>query len=155
MIVIADTSPLNYLILIEQAELLHRLFGAVIIPRTVFDELCDTGASIQVRNWTQNLPVWIQVKNTTLTSQTLLDNLDDGEKEAILLAQELSADLLLLDDKQGRRAALELGIAITGTIGILDRAAQLGLIDLKVELEKLKDTSFYVSEEITRKLLIK
>jgi predicted nucleic acid-binding protein len=154
MIVISDTTPLNYLVLIGQEVILLKLFGRVVIPQAVFDELQAGGASTKVRNWSQNLPVWVEVKQTGLTTaNAALDILDAGEKEAILLAQELSADLLLVDDRQARLAAHSLGIAITGTLGILDRAAREGLIDLKTVVEELQKTSFHISDDLVQKLL--
>lgn len=153
MIVISDTSPLNYLILIGQEELLSKLFGRVLIPQTVFDELKATGASLQVRDWTRNLPEWIEVKQTNLTANAALDHLDAGEREAILLARELSADLLLVDDKPARQTAVSFGVAVTGTLGILDRAAREGLIDLKAVIGKLQKTNFHIAGDLIQKLL--
>ncbi len=153
MIIISDTSPLNYLILIGQENLLFELFGRVIIPQAVFDELQSEGASDQIRDWAKNLPEWIEIKQTGLTGDSSLDILDAGEREAILLAQELSADLLLVDDKQARQAALNFSLAITGTLGILDRAAREKLIDLKTVIKKLQKTSFRISDDLVQKIL--
>jgi len=153
MIIVSDTTPLNYLILIERENILHQLFGRVIIPQAVFDELSATGASEKVRHWIKSLPFWIEVKHTTLIPDSSLDILDAGEKEAIMLAQELSADLLLVDDRQARMAAANLGIEITGTIGILDRAARENLINLPETLTALQKTSFHISDDLIKKLL--
>jgi predicted nucleic acid-binding protein len=153
MIVISDTTPLNYLILIERENLLYELFGKVIIPQAVFDELSASGASEKVRRWVEKLPFWIEVRQTVLIPDASLDTLDAGEKEAILLAQELLADLLLVDDGQARLAATNLGIKITGTLGILDRAAQEKLINLPETLDALQKTSFHVSDDLIQKLL--
>ena len=153
MIVVSDTSPLNYLVLIGEENLLPQLFGRVIIPQVVFDELCATGASAQVRDWARNLPVWIEVKQTGLTASPALDILDAGEREAILLAQELSADLLLVDDKQARQAAANLGIEITGIVGVLDRAARESLVNLKTAFDRLQKTNFYIADNLIRKLV--
>ena len=153
MIVISDTSPLNYLILIGEQELLPKLFGRIIIPSAVFDELQNAGASDEVRQWTNNLPEWIEVKQSGLETNTSLDILDAGEREAILLAQELVADLLLVDDRQARQAVISFGINITGTIGILDRAAQENLIDLETVINKLNETSFRISANVVQKLI--
>ncbi len=79
--------------------------------------------------------------------------MDAGEREAILRARELVADLLLVDDRQARQAAVNLGIAITGTIGILDKAAQTGLIDLRTVIEKLRKTNFHIAEDLIQRLL--
>jgi predicted nucleic acid-binding protein len=99
------------------------------------------------------LPVWVEIKQTSLTADASLSALHDGEKESILLSQEFNADLLLVDDKQARTAAVNLGIAITGTLGILDKAAQAGLIDLKTALDELQKTSFHIADDLVQKLL--
>jgi predicted nucleic acid-binding protein len=153
MIVISDTSPLNYLILIGEEELLPKLFGRVIIPNAVFDELQAADAPPEVFRWANNIPEWLEIKQTDLTADTSLDILDPGEKEAILLAQELIADLLLVDDRQARQAALDRGINITGTVGILDRAAKAGLVDLKSAIEALQKTNFRIADDVVRKLI--
>lgn len=153
MIVVSDTSPLNYLVLIGQGELLHQLFGNVIIPEVVFDELQGKGAPSPILEWVQNLPSWVEIQQTHLIANPLLDILDKGEREAILLAQELSADLVLLDDKRARIIALEFGITITGTVGILDKAARIGLIDLKTVFQELQRTNFYIAKDLIEKLL--
>jgi len=132
---------------------LRKLFGRVVIPQTVFDELSATGASAKVRDWAANLPDWIEVKQTNLIADASLDVLDAGEREAILLAQELSADLLLVDDKQARQAALDLHLSITGTIGVLDHAARRNLIDLRNVIDELQKTNFHISEDLIRELL--
>ncbi|MDQ3750558.1 MAG: DUF3368 domain-containing protein [Acidobacteriota bacterium] len=152
MIVVSDTSPLNYLVLIEQEDILRKLFGRVVIPQTVFNELNATGASAKVRDWTNNLPAWIEVRQTNLIADASLDILDAGEREAILLTQELSADLLLVDDKQARQAALALHLSITGTIGVLDQAARRNLIDLRNVIDELQKTNFHISEDLIREL---
>lgn len=79
--------------------------------------------------------------------------MDAGEREAILLAQELVADLLLVDDKQARQAAADFGIAITGTLGILDKAARDGLINLETAIKKLQKTNFRIADDLVQKLI--
>ncbi len=153
MIVVSDTTPLNYLVLIERENVLRELFGRVVIPQTVFDELSAMGAAAKVRDWAKNLPAWIEVRQTNLIADASLNILDAGEREAILLAQELCADLLLVDDKQARQAALDLHLSITGTIGVLDQAARRNLIDLKTVIAELQKTNFRISEDLIRELL--
>ena len=70
-----------------------------------------------------------------------------------MLAQELSADLLLVDDKQARQAALNLGIEITGILGVLDRAAREGLVNLKTAIENLQKANFHIADDLVRKLV--
>jgi len=81
--------------------------------------------------------------------------LDPGESEAILLAQELNADLLVLDDMKARRIAKDRGLVITGILGILDQVTTMKLINLPVTIESLKNTSFWASDSLFQKLLEK
>jgi len=94
MIVIADTTPLNYLVLIDRADLLPQLFGLVLIPPAVLNELKQPEASEQVRDWVANLPSWLQVQSLRSAPDPSLDHLDLGEREAITLAEEVKADQL-------------------------------------------------------------
>lgn len=105
MIVISDTTPLNYLVLIGQQDLLARLFERVIIPRAVWIELKAEGTPESIRAWLANQPDWLEVREANISADAALALLDHGEQEAILLAQELHADLLLMDDKDGRLEA--------------------------------------------------
>ena len=81
--------------------------------------------------------------------------LDPGEREAILLGEELGADLLLLDEMKARRIATNRGLAIAGILGILDRATTMELIDLYLALKSLQNTSFWASNSLYQKLLDK
>src|SRR5215831_12654676 len=103
MIVIADTTPLNYLVLIQAVDLLPRLFGEVLIPSAVFAELKDAETPAPVRTWLGNMPSWLQVQSLQSSPDPQLDYLDDGEREAIALAEELNADQLLLDESDARK----------------------------------------------------
>ena len=104
MIVIADTTPLNYLILIELTQILSALFGQVVIPQTVLKELQAPQAPDKVREWLAHRPEWLIIKEVQQQDVTLA-HLDPGEREAITLAQELRADLVLLDERLGRQEA--------------------------------------------------
>ena len=85
MIVIADTTPLNYLGLIGRQELLHQLLGQVIIPQAVFDELQVNKTPEVVQQWIASRPSWIEVRVVTLLPDSALMQLDVGERQAILL----------------------------------------------------------------------
>ena len=153
MIVIADATPLNYLVLIDAADLLPHLFGQVLIPPAVFAELKDPGAPSSVRAWLANAPSWLQIQIVHSSPDPGLDYLDAGEREAIALAEELKADLILVDENDARREAARRKLPFIGTLGILRRAAQLNLIDLPLMLGKLQQTTFYVSPEVIQSLL--
>lgn len=103
MIVVSDTSRLNYLILIGQAQLLEKLYGRVLIPQAVWSELQSGGAPQAVQEWMVNLPGWVEISEVPDPDSTL--RLDPGEQEAITLAQRLKADPVLLDERRGREMA--------------------------------------------------
>jgi len=152
MIVVADTSPINYLLLINQIDLLPQLFEQVIIPDVVCDEMRDLDAPPVLQQWIADPPSWLMIQPVPIMDTTL-NTLDHGEQAAITLAQILPADLLIIDERLGRRMAEERGIAIIGTVGVLDAAATLGLVNLAETLMKLQETNFRVSRHILQTLL--
>lgn len=129
MIVVSDTSPINYLLLIDQIDLLPLLFQQIIIPDVVRDEMLDPGAPTVLQQWIANPSSWLTIQAVPLIDETL-NALDPGEQAAITLAQTLPADLLIIDERLGRQFACDRELAIIGTLGILDDAASQGLIDL-------------------------
>ena len=153
MIVVADTSPLNYLLLIDEIELLPTIFGQVLLPRAVFQELQHPRASPTVRQWVAHLPAWLEVRTVTSATDRTLMGLDVGEREAIQLALELGVSTVLIDDADGRRQAERLHLEVRGTLGILERAAHLGKINLRQALSKLEQTNFRVSPAVRAALL--
>ena len=151
MLIIADTSPLSYLILIQAIDVLPRLYGQIIIPPEVFDELQSSAGPAAVREWATSPPTWLEVRAAKLIDTTL--RLGAGERAAISLAGELKADRLLIDDQKGRAAALQRGIPIAGTVAVLRDAALAGLIDLKASLEKLRKTNFRASPRVYAQII--
>jgi len=152
MIVIADTSPINYLLLIDQIDLLPRLFQKIIIPEVVRDEMIAPGAPLVLQKWIANPPSWLTIQAVSVIDETL-SALDPGEQAAITLAQTLSADLLIIDERLGRKIAGDRGLAVIGTLGILDDAATQGFIDLPETIAQLQKTNFRVSRRIIQALL--
>ena len=153
-LVVADTGPLNYLVLIEQIELLPALFEKVFVPQTVRDELRHHEAPETVRRWIAEPPPWVEiVASGHNRDDPTLRHLDDGERAAIQLAERIGADLLLIDDRDGAAVARRMGFAVTGTLGILDIAAHRGLIRLNDAVERLKTTSFRYRPEVVDALL--
>ncbi len=153
MIVVADTSPLNYLILIDQADLLLSLFEEVLLPDAVHRELQHPKTPEKVRHWIAKAPEWLKVRGIQTTPSAPLLILDIGEREAIQLAVELSADAVLMDDAEGRGVAESLGLRVSGTLGILEQASRLGLIDLRQVFAKLEQTNFRISPELREALI--
>lgn len=152
-VVIADTSPINYLLLIGHIEILPSLFEKVFMPSVVRDELTDAPPLVQ--RWIADLPAWVQMCETTgrRFDDPALKNLDGGEQGAIVLAVELHADLLLMDDREGVVAARSKGLTVTGTWGVLGLAAQHGFLDLAGAFNKLKRTNFRYRQETMDLLL--
>jgi predicted nucleic acid-binding protein len=153
MIVIADSTPLNYLILIHHADLLPQLFDRILIPPAVFEELQHQEAPDAVRNWIAGPPSWLHVHALRSVPDPALGFLDLGEREAIALAEELQADQLLLDDADARREAARRRLPFIGTLGVLREAARRELLDLRPVLVQLQDTSFFVDPALIESLL--
>ncbi|MGH9947318.1 MAG: DUF3368 domain-containing protein [Pyrinomonadaceae bacterium] len=153
MIVVSDTSPINYLILIGKIEILPVLLGNVVLPNAVFQELRAERTPTVVREFVETPPEWLEVRQVTLIGELNFEGLDPGEKEAILLAEELNADALLVDDLAGRMAAAERGIFVIGTIGILQRADEKGLLDFAEAFGELKAKGFRLSAELEKDIL--
>jgi predicted nucleic acid-binding protein len=105
MIIVSDSGPLAYLVQIGVAESLPTLYGQVYIPPTVMAELCHERSPIAV--WANAPPDWLTVKGPTAIPDDL--HLDQGEREAIALAEELEADFVLMDEKKARIAARLVG----------------------------------------------
>lgn len=155
MIVVSDTSPLNYLILIETINVLPQLYREVYIPRQVVTELEHPGAPAAVHRWFEHLPEWVQVRNPASIDATLEQNskLDQGEIHAIALAQELNAQVLI-DERDAYEAAKARGLISTGTLGVLDMAAERNLLDLRLVLARLtSETNFRYSQRLIDFLL--
>jgi predicted nucleic acid-binding protein len=156
-LVVADTGPLNYLILIGNIGLLAVLFEKVILPAVVQGELSSGRTPLVVRHWIANPPTWLEVHDMSCgeTKDDSLRGMDAGERAAIQLARSLGADLLLMDDRKGVKAALRMGLRVTGTLGILDLAAQRGLADFGEAVERLRQTNFRVPAVLLGTLLKK
>lgn len=153
MIVVADTSPVNYLILIQEIDVFPKMYGRVVIPQTVREELVRASAPQVVRSWMDHLPSWIEVRSPSTAPDSSLMKLDAGERDAIMLATELHADQLIVDEREGRREAERRGIPVIGTLGVLREAAALKLLDIRVAVERLQKTSFFVAPEVLASLL--
>ena len=152
MIVVSDTSPLTYLHQIEQLALLQRLYGTVVIPPAVEAELRAAADLHAEFDWSA-----LEVRTPAAVKKVadLSARLDQGEGEAIVLALELKADLLLIDEATGRDVAAELGIRRTGLLGILLEAKRRGLIESAArQLRRLvTETTFRVHEDVRGEFL--
>jgi uncharacterized protein len=149
--VVSNTGPIIALANIGQLDLLRRLFNRIIIPPAVRDEVEDeiSLAALQSASW-----IRIQSVNDRLAAGLLREELDAGESEAIILAGELSASLLLLDERAATRKARSIGLQTIGTLGVLLMAKTRKMIsDVETPLDDLRRTGFYMSEALYRQIL--
>jgi predicted nucleic acid-binding protein len=152
-LVVADAGPLHYLVLTGKIELLPELFERVLVPQVVRDELANAEAPQAVRDWIAHAPGWLDVRPAHPGDDVAVAKLDAGERAAIALAVAVKAELVLMDDREGVGIARRRGLAVTGTLGVLDLAARRGLIDLAGAFERLKTTSFYYRQGLLDALL--
>jgi predicted nucleic acid-binding protein len=151
--VVSDTGPLHYLVLIEQIDIIPRLFTSIHIPPVVRAELDDPKTPLAVRQWLAIEPPWLIVQPVSPNTDPRLQSLDDGERDAITLATEIRAELLLMDDRAGVSVARARGFATTGTLGLLVMAAQRGLVDLPTAIGRLKSTNFRYQQEMLDRVI--
>lgn len=153
MIVVADTSPLNYLILLQEAEILAEIYGRVFVPTAVITELRHPEAPKAVHAWASSPPSWLQVVKPGTIDVTLAPELGAGEREAISLALQLGADVLLIDELAGRRAAEARHLQVAGTLAVLLRAGLQGLLDFPQVLQEIQGLGFRVSRDVEARML--
>jgi len=152
LIVVADTTPLRYLVVIEREHLLPSLYGRVLIPPAVAEELNHKSTPDVVRTWFAARPSWLEIRKPTRTLEPEVD-LDEGEQQAIALAEEVVADLLLVDEWDARLEAERRHLRVVGTLRVLADGATRGLTDLEESFERLRHTNFRVSSELLESLL--
>jgi predicted nucleic acid-binding protein len=145
-LVIADTGPVNYLILIQHIDLLPRMFDRVILPVAVQAELSSPIAPPSVQRWIAAPPAWLEVVETQGVDPVA--GLHRGEAAAIALAASLHAGLLLIDERKGVKAARSKGFRVTGALGLLEMAAEQGLVDFAEAAERLRQTTFRSPEAL-------
>ena|SRR5437763_1132581 len=128
MIVVADTSPLNYLIRLGRPDVLREIYGRVLVPRAVLTEMLHPEAPTEVRAWALASPSWLEATHVQHLDASLGPELGAGEREAISLALEIRADVLLIDERTGRREAEARHIAVAGTLAVLLQASMRGYL---------------------------
>ena len=148
IVVVADTSPLNYLIQIQCEHILPAMYTRVFVPTAVVEELDHPRTVSAVRAWLAQVPSWLVVRTVASEADPALARLDPGERQAIQLAKQEHADLLLMDEKLGVRIAREQGLAVTGTLGVLVQATRRGLIDIERALTDIQATDFRCSARV-------
>lgn len=138
MKVVVNATPLIALSLINQQELLNELFDEVLVPSAVYQEVVIQGAGQPGAAELASI-TWIQVQapSTSSTIEPLLLGLDTGELQVLLLAQEVQADWVLVDERLGRRIARAMNLPVKGTVGIMLAACEVGLLSKTQALEAL------------------
>lgn len=146
--VVSNSTPLIALSKIGQFALLKKYFSEINIPKAVYNEIVVKGGELYGAKEVKNLK-WINVQEVKnyLAVDALRTSLDEGESEAIILAIESKANLLLIDDADGREIAQSMGLKITGTVGILLMAAKNGELNLKTSLDHLMAEGFRLSKK--------
>lgn len=159
MIVVSDTSPITNLAAISQLDLLQELYTRIIIPVAVYDEMVNVGKPVPGAIEVQTLS-WIQTqavadRQRVITIQESEENIDLGEAEAIALALDLKADLLLMDERRGRLVATSYGLQVTGLLGVLVQAKQNNLIKIVKPLvdQLIEQADFRVSSQLYSAIL--
>ncbi len=153
MIVVSNTSPINNLAAIGQLSLLQQIYGQIVIPNAVYRELTNIPVAGTVEVVTFE---WIEKREATNSTlvKTLQLEIDEGEAEAIALAIELNADLLLIDERIGRIVASRLGLKFVGVLGVLLEAKSQGLIyTVKPLLDRLSVSGFWINEKLYNQVL--
>ena len=144
--VVSDTSPLNYLVLIEAVDLLPRLFSEIVIPTAVAEELARPEAPPEVRRWIAAPPSWLRIEEPRTTEHTF--DLDKGEAHALLLAKQLGLLSFVIDERKGFEVAEAAGLEPVGLLGILEVCASRGWVDFDAAIVRLRATSFRFHESL-------
>lgn len=145
-LIVSDTSPLNLLIQLGCADILPALFARVLIPPQVAGEMRHAKAPQVVQSFIAAPPPWLEIKAPA--GPVVLPSLDRGEAAAISLAIELGA-VLMIDELDGRQVALAMGLEIVGAIGVLERAANQGVLqDLSAVHAQIRALRFHISDAI-------
>ena len=152
MTIVSNTSPLCYLALIGHAEILPKLYGSIHITQKVLEELRHPDAPPAVRNWAMTPPDWLKIHSDPEAPDQTLAALDPGERTALQLSGQLRSDVVLLDESAARALAVQHGLKVSGTLGVLCDAAQAGLLNLPAALDLLRKTIFRASPELWKSL---
>jgi len=149
-VVVADTTPLNYLSLIGGFDVLGSLFGEVWVPTAVMEELRHPNAPDAVKHWLNAPPPWLSIKDVTQLDSTV--QLGRGETAAISLALEHHLNVVLMDERRGRQEAESRGLIAVGTLNIIDIADERGELDGLAALGALRMSNFRADTELLDRL---
>jgi predicted nucleic acid-binding protein len=153
--VVSNSTPIIHLAKTGQLGLLEHFFDTVLIPQAVQTETISQGAQRPEVDTIRNADLLeLRPISSTLLSRTLQMEIDAGEAEAIVLALESGIDLLLMDDSEGRQKARMLGLKTVGTLGLLLRAYQKGIIpSLDEAIAQLEQSGFWLDKNLKARIL--
>ncbi len=154
MIVVSNTSPLISLYKVSCLDILKSLFGEIRIPKAVYDEIDVSKKDGKQIRKIINCDKWIKIEQV-YKIEKFRSCIDKGEAEVLMLAKEIKADIVIIDNKEPREFAREYipNTKIIGTIGIIIEAYRKGLIENPInKILELKEIGFYISEEMIRKI---
>ena len=150
MIVISDTSCIGYLIIIDKIFLLRDNFSKIFVPQIVHKEILQLSEKYDLSKYLHS--DWISINSITNTNlyNELLKKVDEGESEAIVLSQEIHADLLLIDERKGTEIARSFGIRTIGLLGVLLLSKKKKLIPLVQPIldELIANTTFRITKNL-------
>jgi predicted nucleic acid-binding protein len=151
--VITNNTPLRYLVFLGYETILRDLFTHLLVPQAVVNELQRPKTPARVRTWMASPPPWLEIRQPVRTPDPVLLQFGAGERDTLLLAEELQADLVLLDERDAHAEAIRRGFATFGTLRLLEMAAQRHLLDLPTALTALAATTFYMDDALVQDLL--
>ncbi len=151
--IISNTTPILSLLRINKLSLLKKLYGQIIIPFAVYQEIENGRDKLYYQDLLRISWIEIQkVKNPD--SRKYLFDLDDGEAEVLVLANEINSDLVILDEIMGRRYARQLNLKVTGTMGVLLKAKEEGyILSIKDLLTELAQKGIWLNPKLIAKVL--
>lgn len=153
-LVVSDTSPLLNLALIGRLDLVREQCSTVVVPQQVWDELTDGDDGVEALRSARDEGVLevVVLEETPLVAE-FERTLDVGEAAALAYAIEAGADLVLLDEREARMTARRHGLSMTGVVGMLIRGAADGTVDLRDELDRLRERGFWISDDLYEEAL--
>ncbi|MFM7206485.1 MAG: DUF3368 domain-containing protein [Planctomycetaceae bacterium] len=142
---------MNYLVLIDEIDLLPQLFTTVMLPAGVLAELQHPRTPPRVASWARELPPWVRVISPEGPVEDV--GLGRGEAEATTIAMQVAADVVLIDERKATVVARHRGLLVTGTLGVLALAAESKFVDLDASIRRLLDTNFRASPALIDDIL--
>ncbi|MFN9299289.1 MAG: DUF3368 domain-containing protein [Acidobacteriota bacterium] len=139
--------------MIGEIDLLPQVFSKIVVPQAVILELRHEDAPPAVRHWAIQLPAWVNTHDTPEAVLSGMEKLQQGERAAILVAESIEADIIVIDEKAARQIASQRGLSVTGVLGVIGEAASVGLVDLTQVIDRLRKTSFRCSPALFKATL--